>query len=102
MIKNNTIIDLLGHFHIAKLSTTNSYLSVSSLNRDHVQNGAYRIKLFFDSNENIINSILIPLIVDNKMYEATSIIYQKKENKLLAYFFIKWRPREDSNLRHPP
>ena len=77
--KNNIFIDLLGHFHVSKLSIPNSYLTVPSLNRDHIQNGAYRMKLFFDSNGNIINSILIPLIVDNKVYETTSINYQRRK-----------------------
>ena len=70
---------MLGHFHSSKLSLPNSYLTVPSLNRDHIQNGAYRMKLFFDSKGNIVNSILIPLIIDNKIYETTSINYQKRK-----------------------
>ena len=75
--KKNTFIDLLGHFHVSKISIPNNYITIPSLNFDHIQNGAYRIKLFFDSKGNIKNSILIPLIVDNKVIESTSITYKK-------------------------
>ena len=75
--KKNTFIDLLGHFHVSKISIPNNYITIPSLNFDHIQNGAYRIKLFFDSKGNIKNSILIPLIVDSKVIESTSITYKK-------------------------
>ena len=75
--KKNTFTDLLGHFHVSKISIPNNYVTIPSLNFDHIQNGAYRMKLFFDSKGNIVNSILIPLIVDNKVIESTSINYQK-------------------------
>ena len=75
--KNDSFIDLLGHFHVSKLSIPNNYITVPSLNRDHIQNGAYRMKLYFDSNGNIVNSILIPLIIYDKVLEATSINYKK-------------------------
>lgn len=77
--RNNIFIDLFGHFHVSKISMPNNYVTVPSLNRDHIQNGAYRIKLYFDSNGNIVNSILIPLIVNNKVIESTSINYQKRK-----------------------
>lgn len=77
--KKNTFIDLLGHFHVSKISIPNNYVTIPSLNFDHIQNGAYRMKLFFDSKGNIVNSILIPLIIDNKVIETTSINYQKRK-----------------------
>lgn len=77
MNRKDITIDLLGHYHVSKLSLNNSYISVPSLNRDHVQNGSWRIRLYFDSKRRINNIILIPLILDKKVYEASSITYTK-------------------------
>lgn len=76
---NDSFIDLFGHFHVGKISIPNGYSTVPSLNRDHIQNGAYRMKLFFDSKGNIVNSIIIPLILEDKVIESVSINYQKRK-----------------------
>ena len=75
--RKDITLDFLGHYHVSKLSENNSYIAVPSLNRDHIQNGAWRIKFFFDSNGKITNIVSIPLIVDKKVYESSSITFEK-------------------------
>ena len=70
-------VDLLGHFHVSKVSTLGSYVVVPSLNNDHIQNGAFRIRFYFDTTGKIIETILIPLVVENKVYSSSSFCYQK-------------------------
>lgn len=77
ILRNNVHIDMLGHFHVSKISLTNCYITVPSLNKDHINNGAFRLRFYFDSNNNIIETVLIPLIIDDKVIESVSINYQK-------------------------
>ena len=79
--REDITLDLLGHYHVSKLSQNNSYIVVPSLNRDHIQNGAWRIKFYFDSKGKIINTVFIPLIVDNKIYESSSITFEKIKSR---------------------
>ena len=79
--RKDITLDFLGHYHVSKLSENNSYIVVPSLNRDHVQNGAWRIKFFFDSNGKITNIVSIPLIVDKKVYESSSITFEKTKKR---------------------
>ena len=65
--RKDITLDFLGHYHVSKLSENNSYIAVPSLNRDHIQNGAWRIKFFFDSNGKITNIVSIPLILKKKV-----------------------------------
>lgn len=75
--KNSIYLDLLGHYHISKFSTSGSYVTVPSLNNDHIQNGAWRIRFFFNSYKNIIEAVLIPLVIENKVLSASAFNYQK-------------------------
>ena len=75
--KSSIYLDLLGHYHISKFSTRGSYVTVPSLNNDHIQNGAWRIRFFFDSYKNIIEAVLIPLVIENKVLSASAFNYQK-------------------------
>ena len=75
--KNSIYIDLLGHYHISKFSTIGSYVTVPSLNNDHIQNGAWRFRFFFDGYKNIIEAVMIPLIVEKKVLPSSSFNYQK-------------------------
>ena len=79
--RKDITLDFLGHYHVSKLSENNSYIAVPSLNRDHIQNGAWRIKFFFDSNGKITNIVSIPLIVDKKVYESSSITFEKTKKR---------------------
>lgn len=75
--KSNIYLDLLGHYHISKFSSIGSYVTIPSLNNDHIQNGAWRLRFFFDGYKNIIETVMIPLIVENKVLSSSSFNYQK-------------------------
>ncbi len=74
--RDNVYIDIFGHYHISKLSLTDSYITVPSLNKDIYQNGAWRLKIYFN-NHNISDIILVPLLVNDKLLESTEINYKK-------------------------
>ena len=75
--KSNIYLDLLGHYHISKFSSIGSYVTIPSLNNDHIQYGAWRLRFFFDGYKNIIETVMIPLIVENKVLSSSSFNYQK-------------------------
>lgn len=83
--KNDTYIDIFGHFHTNCLSQTNGYLLLPSLTRnsDGIK-GACEMRIYLNDNGYIDNIIFIPLIFNKKDLVSTGTIEYKKlvlENK---------------------
>ncbi len=80
--RDDVYCDFVAHIHRSKLDILNSYCQVPSLVKDRVANGAWHLKIYFDSKEDISYMIFIPLIVMNNQLKATTEIpYQKIKKK---------------------
>lgn len=76
--RDKVYCDFLAHLHRSKLDICNSYCQVPSYTRDRVANGAWHLKIYFDSQKNINYIIFIPLIImENQLKQVSEIPYQK-------------------------
>lgn len=74
--------DILAHLHRSKLDVLNSYCQVPSYTRDRVANGAWHLKIYFNSQKNIECITFIPLVImNNQLKPVSEIQYQKVKSK---------------------
>lgn len=60
--REETYIDILGHFHKAYIDTINSLCIMPSYNYDRQLQGAYHMKVYFNEERKISNLVFMPLI----------------------------------------
>lgn len=79
--KDNTYVDLFGHFHKSILNEEDGYALVPSLTCDRIQNGAWHLKVYFNELGKIENIIFIPVIYENKFIPVNETVYTKTKRK---------------------
>ena len=75
--RDDSYIDILGHFHRSGLDMANSICRVPSLRYDRVNNGAWHLKVYLDEEAKIKHMVFMPLDVHSKILPITEIGYQK-------------------------
>lgn len=75
--RDDSYIDVLGHFHKSGLDTINSICTAPSFRRDRFNNGAWHLKVYFDDKTNIKYMVFKPLELNGKLVATTEIAYQK-------------------------
>lgn len=75
--RDDSYIDVLGHFHRSGLDMVNSICRVPSLRYDRVNNGAWHLKVYLDEEAKIKYMVFMPLDVHSKILPITEIEYQK-------------------------
>ena len=76
--RENTYIDMFGHFHKSSLDNNNGVCCVPSLLKDRYQDGAWHGTIYFDSTGRISEILFKPLIFSNdKLISTTEIEYKK-------------------------
>lgn len=76
--RNDYYIDLLGHFHKSSLDLVNGIGTVPSLFKNREFDGAWHLKIYFNTDKSIKHIVIIPLIrYNNKLISNGEINYQK-------------------------
>ncbi len=75
--RDDSYLDVLGHFHRSGLDSLDSICTVPSLWHDRFNNGAWHLKIYFDELSNIKYMIFKPLNMADKIVATTEIAYQK-------------------------
>lgn len=75
--REKSYIDLLGHIHRGSINVTGAYAVVPSLLKDRLQNGAYHLRVFFNSLDKIDYIMFIPLVLNKKLEPMSEVIYKK-------------------------
>ena len=75
--RNDSYLDIIGHFHRSGLDSLNAICNVPSLWHDRFNNGAWHMKVYFDELNNIKYIIFKPLVLNDKLVATTEIVYQK-------------------------
>lgn len=75
--RNNSYVDVLGHFHKSSLDIASGVCVLPSYFDDRVCNGAWHLKIFFDKENNIDHIVFVPLICQNKLIATSEISYKK-------------------------
>ena len=78
-----TYCNIIGHNHFSKIDILNSYCLVPSYTKDREENGAWHIRIYFDSKKEIEHITFIPLVIKDKLTRVTEIEYQKIRKKNL-------------------
>ncbi len=69
----NTVMDFLGHNHRGYFSSQYGVALVPSLTRDRFENGAWHLKIYFNSGGEILDIHLIPLSLERQV-----LVHQEK------------------------
>ena len=75
--RDDSYLDIIGHFHRSGLDSLNAICNVPSLWHDRFNNGAWHMKVYFDELNNIKYIIFKPLVLNDKLVATTEIVYQK-------------------------
>lgn len=80
-LKEDTYIDLYGHFHRSLLDSNEGFAFCPSLTCDRVENGAWHLKIHLNDLGNIENIIFIPLVNKYRLIQNDEIVYKKLTRK---------------------
>lgn len=75
--RDNSYLDLFGHFHKSRLDTQNKYGVVPSLTTDRNLDGAWHLRFFFDDNGLIDYIIIYQLNFNQGLKVSMEIPYQR-------------------------
>ncbi len=76
-LREDSYLDVLGHFHRSGLDTMNGICTIPSYTHDRFNNGAWHLKIYFDEKTQIKYMIFIPLDLKDKLVATTEIAYQR-------------------------
>jgi hypothetical protein len=68
-------VHLLGGAHVSGIY--NNFILVPSATCDRRCNGATRLRIYFDIDNNISNIVVVPLVVKDRVEEVTEMVYTK-------------------------
>lgn len=74
---NKIYFSLLGHTHRSLGEFSHNFGFVPSYTKDRFQNGAWQLKVYYNSDRTIDYIIFTPLILTDKLYKAGEFVYKR-------------------------
>lgn len=81
---NKITFSLLGHTHRSFAELAHNFSFIPSYTKDRFQNGAWHLKIYYNSDKTINYIIFIPLVLTDKLYRAGEFVHQSNHQRSLG------------------